>query len=154
MASRVSPRAKRPSTARPVASTQDAEAALIQDDAAALDEPDNEQEFETSAQADVDDAEDDAPLAVARSPRRAVSNDAATAAVKRPWTDSLPRWLPAYFREALIELYKVTWPTPREAFNLTMLVVALSVAFAVVFGLIDLGLFQALSVFTSRVLAK
>ena len=46
------------------------------------------------------------------------------------------RWL----AEAYIELRKVTWPTPNAAWNMTLVVVAVSALVAVILGLADLGL--------------
>jgi preprotein translocase SecE subunit len=45
--------------------------------------------------------------------------------------------------EAYYELrYKVTWPTFEEARNMTIAVIALSLALGIVLGLVDIGLFQ------------
>ncbi|MBN1994928.1 MAG: preprotein translocase subunit SecE [Anaerolineae bacterium] len=42
-----------------------------------------------------------------------------------------------YFQETRAELRKVTWPTRDEAKNLTMIIVAVTVAMAVFLGLLD-----------------
>jgi preprotein translocase SecE subunit len=51
--------------------------------------------------------------------------------------------------EAYYELrYKVTWPTFEEARNMTIAVIALSVALGIVLGLVDIGLFQLFRLIT------
>ncbi len=51
--------------------------------------------------------------------------------------------------EAYYELrYKVTWPTFEEARNMTIAVIALSIALGVVLGLVDIGLFQLFRLIT------
>lgn len=42
-----------------------------------------------------------------------------------------------YFKEALVELKKVTWPTKKEAYNYTLLVIGISVAVAIFLGGLD-----------------
>ncbi|NJN54031.1 MAG: preprotein translocase subunit SecE [Anaerolineae bacterium] len=42
-----------------------------------------------------------------------------------------------YFREVRGELRKVTWPTPKESRRLTIIVVAVSLAFAVFLWICD-----------------
>jgi preprotein translocase subunit SecE len=42
-----------------------------------------------------------------------------------------------YFRETWFELKKVSWPTRREALNLTGIVVAVTTFLAIVLGLLD-----------------
>lgn len=50
-----------------------------------------------------------------------------------------------FLAESVIELLKVTWPTRREAWNMTMVVIALSALVALVLGVADLGLAHFLS---------
>ncbi len=51
-----------------------------------------------------------------------------------------------FFAEAGIELRrKVTWPQPRDAWNMTLVVIAMSLAVAVLLGAVDLGLNSGLS---------
>jgi preprotein translocase SecE subunit len=51
-----------------------------------------------------------------------------------------------FFAEAGIELrHKVTWPHPRDARNLTMVVIAMSLAVALLLGVADLALNHGLS---------
>jgi preprotein translocase subunit SecE len=42
-----------------------------------------------------------------------------------------------YLRETRAELRKVTWPTRKEALNLTYIVLGVTFAFAVILGLLD-----------------
>lgn len=42
-----------------------------------------------------------------------------------------------YLRETRAELRKVTWPTRKEAINLTYIVLGVTFAFAVVLGMLD-----------------
>jgi preprotein translocase subunit SecE len=42
-----------------------------------------------------------------------------------------------YLRETRAELRKVTWPTQKEALNLTYIVLGVTFAFAVVLGVLD-----------------
>ena len=48
-----------------------------------------------------------------------------------------------FFREVRSELRKVVWPTRREATNLTMIVIAVSMAVGVFLGMVDF-IFQEL----------
>lgn len=51
-----------------------------------------------------------------------------------------------FFAEAGIELRrKVTWPQPRDAWNMTLVVIAMSLFVAALLGVVDLGLNQGLS---------
>jgi preprotein translocase subunit SecE len=43
-----------------------------------------------------------------------------------------------YFKETWVELKKVNWPTRREALNLTLIVLAVTMSMAVLLGVIDL----------------
>lgn len=45
-----------------------------------------------------------------------------------------------YFKETWVELKKVSWPTRREALNLTLLVLAATAFMALFLGVIDLFL--------------
>jgi len=42
-----------------------------------------------------------------------------------------------YFRESLAEMKKVTWPTKKETYNYTILVIGISLGVAVFLGLLD-----------------
>jgi len=51
-----------------------------------------------------------------------------------------------YLAESAIELrYNVTWPVPREAWNMTLIVIAMSAFVAALLGLADLGLIRVLN---------
>lgn len=45
--------------------------------------------------------------------------------------------LTTYFKEAIQEIKKVTWPTKKEAYNYTLLVIAISVIVAAFLGGLD-----------------
>jgi len=45
--------------------------------------------------------------------------------------------LTRYFKETWYELKKVSWPTRREALNLTLMVIAVTTFLAIVLGLMD-----------------
>jgi preprotein translocase subunit SecE len=45
--------------------------------------------------------------------------------------------LTRYFKETWYELKKVSWPTRREAINLTLMVIAVTTFLAIVLGLMD-----------------
>lgn len=95
-----------------------------------------------------DDEADRAPVAI----DNYSGGTASVAAVgRRPLADYLPRWIPSYVRESIIELSKVTWPSRREAANLTTIVIIFSVLFAAVFGLLDLGFQQGLQAIINKV---
>jgi preprotein translocase subunit SecE len=46
----------------------------------------------------------------------------------------------SYFRNAVSELHKVTWPTKRQAVRIALIVLAVTFSFAFVFGFLDAGL--------------
>ncbi len=54
--------------------------------------------------------------------------------VKKP--NAIQRW----WKETIGELRKVTWPTPREAWRLTVIVIIVMVATAILLGALDFGL--------------
>lgn len=43
-----------------------------------------------------------------------------------------------YFKNVKNELKKVSWPTRKEAFHLTIVVIGLSIIFAIFVGILDL----------------
>ncbi len=47
-----------------------------------------------------------------------------------------------FWRETVGELRKVTWPTPKEAWELTKIVLLVTVIMAVLLGLMDYGFSQ------------
>jgi preprotein translocase subunit SecE len=42
-----------------------------------------------------------------------------------------------YFKESVAEMKKVTWPTKKETYNYTLLVIGISIAVALFLGLLD-----------------
>jgi len=54
--------------------------------------------------------------------------------VTNTWKDNA---ITRYFRETWAELKKVRWPTRQEAQNLTLVVLAVTVAMAAILGLLD-----------------
>jgi preprotein translocase SecE subunit len=60
------------------------------------------------------------------------------------------RWL----AESYIELRKVTWPEPRDAWNMSLVVVGVSVVMAALLAAADFGLGHLLSYFVSLGLGK
>jgi preprotein translocase subunit SecE len=44
-----------------------------------------------------------------------------------------------YFQESLEEMKKVTWPTKKETYNYTLLVIVISLAIAAFLGILDYG---------------
>ena len=45
--------------------------------------------------------------------------------------------LTTYFKESVAELKKVTWPTKKETYNYTLLVIGISLGVAIFLGLLD-----------------
>ncbi|OIO19491.1 MAG: preprotein translocase subunit SecE [Candidatus Magasanikbacteria bacterium CG_4_9_14_0_2_um_filter_41_10] len=45
--------------------------------------------------------------------------------------------LSAYFREALYELRKVTWPTKKQTVNYSIVVIVIAIGMAVFFAVLD-----------------
>lgn len=43
----------------------------------------------------------------------------------------------AYFSDSIAELKKVTWPTKKETYNYTLLVIGISLGVAIFLGLLD-----------------
>lgn len=54
------------------------------------------------------------------------------------WANSNP--LTRFMAESYIELRKVTWPTRDEAWNMTLVVIAMSAVVAILLGIADFGL--------------
>ncbi|MBN6187449.1 preprotein translocase subunit SecE [Aneurinibacillus sp. BA2021] len=59
------------------------------------------------------------------------------------FTDKLKRG-PAFVKEAWTELKKVTWPTRKELFSYTTVVLVTVTLIAIFFAIIDLGISQLL----------
>jgi preprotein translocase subunit SecE len=49
-----------------------------------------------------------------------------------------PNFIQRFLRETIGELRKVVWPTPREAWNLTKIVLIVLVGMSLLLGLLDL----------------
>lgn len=65
-------------------------------------------------------------------------------------TYTVPAWtlgnpVTRFIAESYIELRKVTWPTWREAWNWTLIVIAMSAVIALILALADLGLARLLT---------
>jgi len=45
--------------------------------------------------------------------------------------------LTSYIRESIAEMKKVTWPTKKETYNYTLLVIGISVGVALFLGILD-----------------
>lgn len=56
-----------------------------------------------------------------------------------------------YFREARMELEKVSWPTQKETIMYSTIVLVLSLATAAFIGVLDLGLSKGLEFLISKV---
>ncbi|MGO8950734.1 MAG: preprotein translocase subunit SecE [Ktedonobacterales bacterium] len=71
----------------------------------------------------------------------------------RPRTVHIPEWMMGnivtrYAAESFVELYSnTTWPTWREAWNFTLIVIAMSTVIAIILGVADLGLAHVLTWF-------
>lgn len=61
----------------------------------------------------------------------------------------LSHWYTRYFAESYLEMRKVTWPTPTDARNMTLVVLGMSALVAIVLGAADLGLIRALAWLTT-----
>jgi preprotein translocase subunit SecE len=58
-----------------------------------------------------------------------------------------PNAIQQYWRETVGELRKVSWPTPKEALNLTKIVLIVLLAMAAFLGLLDYGFTQLIGHF-------
>lgn len=87
------------------------------------------------------------PLPAAFASDRALSSTPDRTALR---TYTVPAWtlrypITRFIAESYIELRKVTWPTWREAWNWTLVVIAMSAVVALILALADLGLSKALT---------
>lgn len=55
-----------------------------------------------------------------------------------------------YVRESVAELKKVTWPTKKETYNYTLLVIGISLGVAIFLGLLDYIFAQGFQVLINR----
>lgn len=58
--------------------------------------------------------------------------------------------LTAYIKESAAELKKVTWPTKKETYNYTLLVIGISLAVALFLGLLDYIFAQGFQILITR----
>lgn len=58
----------------------------------------------------------------------------------------LPNFLKRYYRETIGEIRKVNWPTPKEAWHLTKIVLVVLVLMAALLGLLDYVFSQLIAV--------
>jgi len=130
-----------------VASRIPKRARAVRDEELPEDAMSEEQAFESDA---LPPEEEESNLPVAINTQH-VAAAASIAAARRPIVENLPRWIPKYLRDAILELSKVTWPTSKEAVNMTTIVVVFSLIFAAVFFAIDLGLTSLLQAFFSKI---
>jgi preprotein translocase SecE subunit len=92
-----------------------------------------------------------AEVAVAPAPARDLTSVDADKLAHRTFEEKwLPRWVPRRLRNSIIELSKVVWPSRQEATNVTIVVIVMAVAFAIFFGLLDLGFFNILQAVINR----
>lgn len=47
--------------------------------------------------------------------------------------------LTTYIKESIEEMKKVTWPTKKETYHYTLIIIGISLAMALFLGLLDLG---------------
>ncbi len=119
----------------------------VRNDAAPEDAMNEDQAFESD---EIAAEEDMGNLPVAINTQN-VAAAASIAAARRPFVENLPRWIPKYLRDSILELSKVTWPTNKEALNMTTIVIVFALLFAAVFFAIDLGLTTLLQAFVSKI---
>jgi len=98
--------------------------------------------------------EDDNDQALAVTEDRDLDMSTPVAMRRRPWYEYLPNWIPARIRNSIIELSKVTWPTPKEAFDKTVAVAIFAVIFGIVFFAIDQLFTTGLGAITDRIVGK
>ncbi len=106
-------------------------------------EPQDEQEEDLTL--DTAEEDEDDVQAVVPVEERSVTQAGATS-VSRRNADRLLLWVPrGYLRDSIAELLKVTWPSRQETINLTILVLSIAAAFAIVYGLLDIVFFDGLT---------
>jgi len=55
-----------------------------------------------------------------------------------------------YFKESVAEMKKVTWPTKKETYNYTLLVIGISLGVAIFLGLLDYIFTQGFQLLIAR----
>ncbi len=117
------------------------------------DEGVSEEEEELSLAVDPTARQDDAERALTTPGERSVTARSGAGGIYVPaplMRNGFTRWL----AEAYIELRKVTWPEPREAWNMTLVVIVVSVVMSGLLAAADFGLGRLLSYFVSLGLGK
>lgn len=132
----------------------DGEAPLDAEDAMpeGADEEASEEE-DLSLEVDPTARQEDSNRALATSGERGVTPKSGSGGIYVPAAlmgNSVTRWL----AEAYIELRKVTWPEMRDAWNMTLVVIAVSAVMAGLLAAADFGLGHLLSYFVSLGLGK
>lgn len=99
------------------------------------------------------DEQEDSARALAPAGERGVTPKSGSGGIYVPAVlmgNPITRWL----AESYIELRKVTWPEPREAWNMTLVVIAVSVVMSLLLAAADFGLGHLLAYFVSLGLGK
>ncbi len=113
----------------------------------------SEEEEDLSLEVDPTARQEESSRALAPSGERRVAGVSGTGGIYVPaplMRNPITRWL----AEAYIELRKVTWPEPRDAWNMTLVVIVVSVVMAALLAAADFGLGHLLSYFVSLGLGK
>lgn len=113
-------------------------------------EPAGESMMEEEAEQFAEEQEafdDDEPLPAAFVTERALSSTADRTAIR---TYSVPAWtqgnpITRFIADSYVELRKVNWPTWGEAWNWTLVVIAMSAIIALILAAADLGLGKVLT---------
>jgi preprotein translocase SecE subunit len=111
-------------------------------------EAESEDEAVAAEPGDAEPGDDSLSVAISE---QSVAAAASVAAARRPFADNLPHWIPAYIRNAILELSKVTWPTPKETVNATTVVVIFAVIFGIIFFAVDYGLTALLQALVHKI---
>ncbi len=117
------------------------------------DEGAGEEEEDLSLAVDPTARQDDSERALASSDERGVTARSGTGGIYVPeplMRNPFTRWL----AESYIELRKVTWPGTREAWNMTLIVIAVSVIMSLLLAAADFALGHLLSYLVGLGLGK
>jgi preprotein translocase SecE subunit len=141
-----------PEELREEETSQDAEDSALESVDEAADETSEEEDL--SLEVDPTAAkEEESSRALAPAGERRVASVSGTGGIYVPaplMRNPITRWL----AEAYIELRKVTWPETRDAWNMTLVVIVVSVVMAALLALADFGLGHLLTYFVSLGLGK
>lgn len=139
-----------PEELREEETSQDAEDSTLE----SVDEAPAEEEEDLSLEVDPTAAkEEESSRALAPTGERRVASVSGTGGIYVPaplMRNPITRWL----AEAYIELRKVTWPETRDAWNMTLIVIVVSVVMAGLLAAADFGLGHLLTYFVSLGLGK